>query len=70
MRNITITCLLIYVINILPVAAFEIEFEETFGDNNSVSTIQILSSTDSERFRPVINGFIKRNPELSVRANS
>ncbi|MBC8409868.1 MAG: ABC transporter substrate-binding protein [Rhodobacteraceae bacterium] len=66
MRNITITCLLIYVINLLPVAAFEIEFEETFGDNNSVSTIQILSSTDSERFRPVINGFIKRNPELSV----
>ena len=41
MRNITITCLLIYVINLLPVAAFEIELEETFGDNNSVSTVQI-----------------------------
>ncbi|ADE40324.1 ABC transporter substrate-binding protein [Candidatus Puniceispirillum marinum] len=46
--------------------AFEIEYQERFGTSNAASVIRILSSTDSDRFKPVINGFIKRNPDLGV----
>ena len=46
--------------------AFVIEYEEHFGAANATSVIRILSSTDSDRFKPVINGFIKRNPNLGV----
>ncbi|MGB2319718.1 MAG: ABC transporter substrate-binding protein [Candidatus Puniceispirillum sp.] len=46
--------------------SFEIEYEERFGASNASSIVRILSSTDSDRFKPVINGFISRNPDLGV----
>ncbi|MDB2390743.1 extracellular solute-binding protein [Alphaproteobacteria bacterium] len=48
------------------VMAFEIEYEERFGVANASSIVRILSSTDSDRFKPVISSFIARNPDLGV----
>ena len=35
----------------LPASAFEIEFEHVYGNADAKTTINILSSTDSERFK-------------------
>jgi iron(III) transport system substrate-binding protein len=78
MRNYTITTLLkpfwlflvclVTNLGALPqAAAFEVEFEKTYGAVDALSTVHILSSTDSERFKPVIAGFLQRNPTISVR---
>ena len=54
--------------------AFEIEFERVYsgvnagdGAGDTKTVINILSSTDSERFKPVIAGFLELNPTMAVR---
>ena len=50
-------------------AAFQIEFERVYGDagasGDAKTIINILSSTDSERFHPVIAGFLELNPAIT-----
>ena len=52
-------------------AAFQIEFEHVYSDAGDASDaktiINILSSTDSERFHPVIAGFLEFNAAMAVR---
>ena len=52
-------------------AAFQIEFERVYDDagasGDAKTIINILSSTDSERFHPVIAGFLELNPAMAVR---
>mgnify|MGYP003310937166 CR=1 FL=1 len=64
MRNLIFSSLLIFILKPAVVHALEIEFEETFGSGHPSTTVKILSSTDSERFKPVIMGFIEKNPSL------
>jgi len=65
-RNLIFSSLLILILKPAVVHALEIEFEETFGSGHPSTTVKILSSTDSERFKPVIMGFIEKNPKLSI----
>ena len=69
MRSSIFACLLgllCLLSSIKSATAFEIEYEEHFGASDASSIVRILSSTDSDRFKPVINGFIARNPNLGV----
>ena len=60
-------CLVCLSMGALPASAFEIEFEHVYGNADAKTTINILSSTDSERFKPVIAGFLELNPTVAVR---
>jgi iron(III) transport system substrate-binding protein len=50
-----------------PAHAFEIEEDHRFGPANGVRVVSVLSTTDTEVFRPLIDGFLARNPGLALR---
>lgn len=48
-------------------AAIEWEDQATFkGSANTTQTLRILSSTDTDLFAPIINGFLNSNPHLTI----
>ncbi|MDP3960249.1 MAG: ABC transporter substrate-binding protein [Pseudorhodobacter sp.] len=47
-------------------APFQIEAERMFGPPQASARIEVLSTTDIAIFAPVIEGFLKRNPDLGV----
>ncbi|KIC49872.1 substrate-binding domain-containing protein [Tateyamaria sp. ANG-S1] len=46
-------------------AAAELEDRQTFHGENGV-TLRVLSSTDTDIFAPILEGFIARNPSVSI----
>ena len=47
--------------------AFEIEEEQLFAADDERAELHILSTTDTVTFRPLIEGFQRQNPSLSLR---
>mgnify|MGYP000727950259 FL=1 len=66
MRRFTIACLLSLCALASSAFSFEIELSTRFGDAQSPTQLRILSSTDLDRFQPVISEFLNRNPKFSI----
>ena len=66
MRRFTIACLLGLCALASSAFSFEIELSTRFGDAQSPAQLRILSSTDLDRFQPVISEFLNRNPKFSI----
>ena len=50
-----------------PAPAFEIEEDHRFGPAAAGQDLSVLSTTDTGIFRPLIDGFLARNPGLALR---
>ena len=66
MRRFTIACLLGLCALASSAFSFEIELSTRFGDAQSPTQLRILSSTDLDRFQPVISEFLNQNPKFSI----
>jgi iron(III) transport system substrate-binding protein len=69
MRHLYLACTLMFcaMAGIPPMAqAFEVEDEQVFG-SGSGPLIAVLSTTDTEIFAPLLNGFLARRPDLRIR---
>lgn len=51
----------------MPLGAFEIEEERLFDQPGATTELHVLSTTDTVTFAPLIEGFRRQHPELSVR---
>jgi iron(III) transport system substrate-binding protein len=63
MRYLITACLILWATT---GAAFEIEARTEFNTDNSTTTLNIISTTDTALFAPLINSFQQANPRISV----
>ncbi|KNG92665.1 ABC transporter substrate-binding protein [Pseudaestuariivita atlantica] len=50
----------------LPLAAQDWEDRQVFGAGDAAVTLRIVSSTDTDLFAPLIEGFVSANPDIAI----